>query len=74
MATQIQYIIGNDSQKKSVIVPVKQWEDLNEKYEKLAKKVEILTGLHDAVQEVKQARKSGKKLQSLADFLDESRD
>ena len=74
MATQIQYIIGNDGQKKSVIVPVKQWEDLNQKYEKLAKKVEILTGLQESIQEVKQARKSSKKLQTLADFLDENRD
>jgi len=74
MATPIQYIIDNDGHTKSVIVPFKQWEELNQRYERLNNKVQVLTGLQQAIKEVKNARKTGKKLQTLADFLNESRD
>jgi len=74
MSTSIQYIIDNDGHKKSVIVPFKQWEELNQRYEKLSNKVQILTGLQQAIKEVKNSRKTGEKLQTLADFLNESRD
>jgi len=73
MAT-IQFIIDNEGHKKSVIVPFKQWEDLNQQYEKLSAKVQILTGIQEAMKEVENARKTGKKLQTLTDFLNESRD
>ena len=73
MAT-IQFIIDNEGHKKSVIVPFKQWEDLNQRYEKLSAKVQILTGIQEAMKEVENARKTGKKLQTLTDFLNESRD
>ncbi|WP_187263074.1 hypothetical protein [Pontibacter beigongshangensis] len=74
MATQIQYITDQNGQKKSVIVPVKQWEEINQRYEKLSNKVRILTGVTEAIKEVKQVRKTGKEMQTLADFLNESRD
>ena len=74
MATSIQYIIDNDGHKKSVIIPFKQWEEMNQRYEKLNNKVQILTGITEAVNEVKQAHRAGKKLQTLKDFLNESRD
>ena len=74
MPTPIQFIIDQEGHKKSVIVPYKQWEDLNQRYEKLHNKIKILTGIQDAMNEVEQARKTGKKLQKLTDFLNESRD
>ena len=74
MATPIQFIVDQEGHKKSVIVPYKQWEDLNQRYEKLHNKIKILTGIQDAMNEVEQARKTGKKLQKLTDFLNESRD
>jgi phage shock protein A len=74
MATPIQFIIDQEGHKKSVIVPYKQWEELNQRYEKLHNKVKILTGIQDAMKEIEQARKTGKKLQTLTDFLSESRD
>ncbi len=74
MATPIQFIIDNEGHKKSVLVPYKQWEELNQRYEKLNNKVQILTGIQEAIKEVAHARKTGKKLQTLTDFLDESRD
>ncbi len=74
MATPIQFIIDNEGHKKSVIVPYKQWEELNQRYEKLNNKVQILTGVQEAMKEVTHARKTGKKLQTLTDFLNENRD
>ncbi|MFC0609829.1 hypothetical protein ACFFGQ_18975 [Rufibacter quisquiliarum] len=74
MATPIQFIIDNEGHKKSVIVPYKQWEELNQRYEKLNNKVQILTGIQEAMNEVANSRKTGKKLQTLSDFLNESRD
>jgi len=74
MATPIQFIIDDEGNKKSVIVPFEQWEELNQRYEKLNNKVQILTGLQEAMKEVEHARRTGKKLQYLTDFLDESRD
>ncbi len=74
MATPIQFIIDNEGHKKSVIVPYKQWEELNQRYEKLNNKVQVLTGIQEAMKEVAQARKTGKKLQTLTDFLNENRD
>jgi len=36
--------------------------------------VQILTGIQEAMKKVAHTRKTGKKLQTLSDFLDESRD
>ncbi|MDB5263477.1 MAG: hypothetical protein JWQ14_2760 [Adhaeribacter sp.] len=74
MATPIQFIIDHEGNKKSVIVPFEQWQALNRRYEKLNNKVQILTGIQEAMKEVDYARKTGRKLQSLTDFLNESRD
>ena len=74
MATPIQFIIDDEGHKKSVIVPYKQWEELNQRYEKLNNKLQILTGIQEAMTEVASSLKTGKKLQSLSDFLNESRD
>jgi hypothetical protein len=69
MATAVKYIVDDNGNKTSVLVPVKVWEDLNANYEKLQAKLVILSGIHDALNEVKRSKKSGKKLQTLKDFL-----
>ena len=74
MATPIQFIVDQEGHKKSVIVPYKQWEEMNLRYEKLQNKVQVLTGIKDALKEVAEARKTGKKLPTLTEFLNESRD
>jgi len=73
MATPIQFIIDKEGHKKSVIVPCKQWEELNQRYEKLNNKVQILTGIGEAIKKVAHARKTGKKLKTLSNFLNKSR-
>jgi hypothetical protein len=72
MPQELKYIVDNKGHKQSVLVPIKTWESLNEKYEKLAKKLETLTGIHKGLNEVRESKKSGKKLSSLKSFLDES--
>ncbi len=72
MGETLKYLYDEKGAKSSVLVSINTWEDLNAKYNKLLKKVKILTGIQKGLQEVEDARKSGKKLQTLKDFLNES--
>lgn len=72
MAGALKYIIDDTGYKTSVLVPVKTWEELNNKYKKLQNKIDVFNSINQGLSEIKQAKKSGKKLQSLNDFLSES--
>jgi hypothetical protein len=72
MSTALKYIIDDKGHKTGVLVPVKTWDDLNEKYKKLNKKLSVLTGIQEGIAEVKEQRLRGKSLQTLSDFLSES--
>lgn len=65
-------MIDENGEKTSVLVPLKTWEKINEDYDKLQKKLVVLTGIKEGLNEIKEAKKSGKKLQTLKDFLRES--
>ena len=65
-------MIDEKGEKTSVLVPLKTWERMNQEYNKLQNKLKVLTGIKEGINEVKEARKSGKKLQTLKDFLRES--
>lgn len=69
MPGTLKYIVDDNGNKTSVLVPVKVWQDLNTNYEKLQAKLAILSGIRDGLSEVKKNTKSGKKLQTLKDFL-----
>jgi hypothetical protein len=71
MSTAVKYIIDDNGHKTSVLVPVKTWDDLNEKYKKLNKKLAILTGIQQGIAEVKENHANGRSLQALSDFLSE---
>ncbi|MDB4904168.1 MAG: hypothetical protein JWQ63_3449 [Mucilaginibacter sp.] len=71
MSSALKYIIDDNGHKTSVLVPVKTWENLNEKYKKLNKKLAILMGIQQGLLEVKESRVKGKSLQTLSDFLSE---
>ena len=73
MITDIQYCTDAKGNKTAVIVPVKDWEKFNSRYESLQKKVRILTGVQEAVNEVKASRRHGEKLLTLTEFINESR-
>ena len=72
MGSALKYMIDEKGDKTSVLVPFKTWEKMNQQYSKLQKKLRIFTDIRAGLKEVKEARKSGKKLQTLKDFLRES--
>jgi len=68
----VRYIVDNRGVKTSVIVPYEEWEKINTDYKKLQNKLTIFLAIQDGMEELKTARKQGKKLQTLTDFLNES--
>ncbi|HMO61423.1 MAG TPA: hypothetical protein PKC39_00290 [Ferruginibacter sp.] len=72
MARAIKYMVDENGDKTSVLVPIRTWEKINQEYSKLQNKLKVLTGINEGLSEVKEARKSGKKLQTLKEFLRES--
>ena len=72
MSSAIKYMVNENGQKTSVLVPLKTWEKINWEYSRLENKLNVLLGLKSAITEVKAAKKSGRKLQTLKDFLRES--
>ena len=73
MIANIQYVIDNSGNKTSVILPFSEWKKLNANYQKLKNKLDILQGIQDSMEEIKDAKRKGNKLQTLTDFLDENR-
>lgn len=69
MPTSLKYIVDQSGQKTSVLVPVKMWEDLNTSYQKLQVKLDVFKSIQKGLQEVKMVKKTGRKLQSLKEFL-----
>ncbi len=69
MPNALKYIVDDSGHKSSVLVPVKVWKDLNTNYQKLQKKLDILNGISEGLNEVRQAKKTGRKSQTLKDFL-----
>jgi hypothetical protein len=72
MASALKYMVDENGDKTSVLVPLKTWEKINQDYSKLQNKLKVLTGIKEGLAEVRDAKKSGKKLQTLKDFLRES--
>ncbi len=69
MPNTLKYIVDDSGHKSSVLVPLKIWKNLNTNYAKLQKKLDILNGINEGLSEVRQAKKTGRKLQTLKDFL-----
>ena len=72
MAHALKYMVDENGDKTSVLVPLKTWEKINQDYSKLQNKLKVLTGIKEGMGEVKQAKRTGKELQTLKDFLRES--
>ncbi len=72
MSNALKYMIDEKGDTTSVLVPLKTWKKINEDLAKLQKKMQVLTGIKDGLSEIKEAKKSGKKLQTLKQFLSES--
>jgi hypothetical protein len=72
MAHPIKYMVDEKGQKTSVLVPLTTWTKINRDFIKLQNKLQVLVGIQSALHEVKQSKKTGKKLKTLKDFLSES--
>lgn len=72
MARALKYMIDENGDKTSVLVPIKTWEKINQEYTRLQNKLKVFTSNDEGLSEVKDAKKSGKNLQTLKDFLRES--
>lgn len=69
MDNATQYIVDNSGHKISVIVPFEIWEQLNNDFSQLQKKLEVFKAVKDGLVEV---QKNKKNLQTLSEFLNES--
>jgi len=69
MKSAMQYIVNDDGVKTSVIVPYEKWEKLNTDYYKLQNKLKVFQSIQEGISELKEAIKSGDKLQTLSDYL-----
>jgi hypothetical protein len=72
MSAALKYIIDGKGKTTSVLVPLKTWEKLNSDFSKLHKKLEVIDSIRQGLIEIKNAKKTGRKLQTLNDFLRES--
>ena len=72
MGGALKYMVDENGAKTSVLDPIRAWEKINQEYTNLQNKLKVFTGINEGLSEVKEARKSGKKLQTLKDFLRES--
>jgi len=73
MRNTMQYIVDDNGVKTSVIVPFDQWEKINADYQKLQNKLKVFLSIREGIAEINASKKQGNKLQSLSDFLNESR-
>lgn len=73
MPTTLKYMVDEKGDKTSVLVPIKIWEKINGDYNKLHNKLAVLTGIKSGLAEIREAKKSGKQLQTLKDFLGEDK-
>lgn len=67
----LNYITDAAGNQIAVQIPMSDWLLLKKEYQEVKRKLEILQGIKDAVQEVNEAKKTGRKLQSFTDFLNE---
>ena len=72
MAGALKYMVDEKGDKTSVLVPLKTWEKINKEYSSLQNKLRVLTSIKSGFKEIKASKKSGKKLQTLKDYLRES--
>lgn len=73
MQTRIQIYVDENGEKSSILMPYDEWTRLNNKVKRLEAKLKVFSGIRDGMSEVREAAAGGKKLQSLSDFVNESR-
>lgn len=54
-------------------MPYEEWTRLNNKVKRLEARLKVFSSVRDGMREVREAAGGGKRLQSLSDFVNESR-
>ncbi len=67
----VYYVADGSPKSKLLLVRRKDWESIHKKYRKLQKKMELFDAISLGIGQVKRARKKGKDIQLLSDFLNE---
>lgn len=71
MHMKIEYITDENGRQKSVIIPHKQWKNFETDYNRMKNKIKILTGIQEALKEVKQIQNGKKRAKTLKETIDE---
>jgi len=71
MKIAVQYVSDSAGRKKSVQVPLSEWEKLMTKLKKYEQTLKLKTDLREAFQEVSRLKKSKSKKVALKEFLNE---
>ena len=71
MSSALKYIVNSKGDKISVIVPIKTWQKINNDYAKLQQKMNLTADIKEAFEEVRESKRTGKKMQTLEEFLSE---
>ncbi|AEE48304.1 hypothetical protein [Haliscomenobacter hydrossis] len=67
----LNYITDAAGNQIAVQIPLNDWLLFQKEYEEIKRKLEVLAGIKEALQEVHEARKKNQKLQTLTEFLNE---
>jgi hypothetical protein len=67
----LNYITDASGNQIAVQIPMSDWLLFQKEYEEIKRKLEVLAGIKEALNEVQQARKKNHRLQTLTEFLNE---
>ena len=67
----LNYITDAAGNQIAVQIPMSDWLLFQKEYQEIKRKLEVLAGIKEALNEVQQARKKNQKLQTLTEFLNE---
>jgi len=68
----VSYVSDIKGNQTAVIIGIDEWEKIIRKQKKMKAKLDVLTGLQEAVNEVNLIKKGKLKKKTLRDFLDEN--
>ena len=71
MSIDIEYVSDRRTRRKMVMMPQRQWEKFYSNHMKLERKLEILSGIRQAMKEVKMIREGKMKAKTLREVLNE---
>ncbi len=69
---EVSYVSDVKGNQTAVIIAIDEWQRLLEKQKKLKAKLDVLTGLQEAVHEVNLIKGKKSKKRTLREFLDEN--